>query len=65
MEMVEEVLKDATMIPRTLTRRKQTKEVEADCKIRWITMAKSNTEKEIEYFVKTMNTALEHHKIQF
>ena len=64
-KMVDEVLKDAESLQRTLTRRKQVEDIEPDCKIRWVTMAKSNAEKEIEHFVKSMNSALKTRRIQF
>ena len=63
--MVEEILKDATTITRTLIR-KPTRRDSPECyKIRWVTLAKSCSEQDIEHFVKKLNNALINKKVQF
>ena len=64
MQMVEDVLKDANNIERQLSR-KHTVKNEDIYKIRWVTMAKSSSEEEIEQFSKAMNTALRSHNVGF
>ena len=63
-ETVNEILKNAENLPRNL-RSSRKIENNSVCKIRWVTMAHSSYEKEIEAFVKNMNIALRNKDVQF
>ena len=64
MDMVGNIMKNAGDIPREIKKRRA-KEISDVCKIRWVTMAHSNAENEIEQFVKNINSALRNQHIMF
>ena len=63
-KMVEETLRPAGNLKRELHSKIHTK-VEANCKIRWVTLSNSIFEKDITTFVKKMNHLLKEHHVQF
>ena len=63
-EMVEGILEQAGDLQRDLTRKINVVNEET-YKIRWITMAHSKEEKEIDNFVKNINTAMRSHSVGF
>ena len=62
--VVEDILKEAQNIPRSL-QIKERKENEEAHKIRWITTAHSTVEEEMENFVKEMNASLKNQNVMF
>ena len=63
-EIVEDVLKEAANLERELDRRKPIV-TEDKYKIRWVTLAHSTSEREIETFVKTINTTMRNYSVAF
>ncbi len=63
-EMVKEILEEAVDLKRELGRKRKM-ESEDVYKIRWITMAHSKSEKEIETFVKNINAATRNYSVGF
>ena len=64
--MVEEILKDAESLQRRIAQKKDIKDEEdTQHSIRWITLAKSVMEQDIEDFTKKMNSALKQHDVCF
>jgi hypothetical protein len=63
-EIVDGILQEAVNIPRSLRKKPKTIENES-CKIRWVTLAHSNAEEEIEEFVKSTNASLQSQNIGF
>ena len=64
-DIIDEILKDAGNLQRVLSSRSVETTDEEKEKIRWVTMAHSKSEVEIEAFVKSMNTALQSKNVQF
>ncbi len=64
-EMVEGILEQAGDLQRELSRKRNVLKNEETYKIRWITMAHSREDKEIDNFVKSINTAMRSHSVGF
>ena len=62
--VVEDILKEAQNIPRSLQIKEREENEEAH-KIRWVTLAHSTVEEEMENFVKEMNASLKNQKVMF
>ena len=61
---MDKILREAENIPRSLRKKPRTEEGEF-CKIRWVILAHSNAEEEIEQFVKSTNASLHSQNVCF